>query len=339
MAIQEQVYIGGPMRGLPRFGFDAFDSLAVWLRKNRKWNVFSPAEHDRETWPAIETWEGFADGDATLCPQFDLSQALSWDLARVAESQHLVLLPGWEQSTGARHERHVAELTGSSIWLAHELSIKGSIDPMWQLRLDMSREGSLQPTPTPVIERPLLSERYPEHFPNKAPDPGKAARRIMQAEYDLGHAFTTKDSGVRKAFDSGMVRDTDEGKPRYDLIPILPLRRLAELYARGAVKYGPSNWMKANSDEELQRFKASAFRHLVQALDGDRDEDHWSGAVFNVFACEWLEDKLATAPPITAQQIREQDAAVSASIGRMLEDAVTDGPMIVRPSSHGDGLG
>lgn len=31
-------------------------------------------------------------------------------------------------------------------------------------------------------------------------------------------SFETKDSGKRAEFDSGMVRDTDEGKPRYELI-------------------------------------------------------------------------------------------------------------------------
>lgn len=280
MTKQEQCYIGGPMRNRPRFNFDQFDSLAMWLRHNRKWVVHNPADHDRGTWPDIETWEGFEAGDTDRCPKFDLSTALSWDLARVAESQHLVLLPGWEASTGARHERHVAELTGSSIWKAW----RSDIDPNhWHLDLDMTRGkdshpvyGSLQPSPVPLHEQyrtfddlnvTLTKDIYPE-------------------------SFITKDSGERAQFDSGMVRDTDTGKPRYDLIPLLPLKRLAELYARGAQKYAERNWEQANSQAELDRFKASAFRHLAQALNGERDEDHWSAAVFNVFAAEWLEAKL-----------------------------------------------
>lgn len=283
MTLNEQAYIGGPMRGRPNFNFDQFDSVAEWLHRNRKWRVFNPAAHDRETWPWIETWDGFADGDTERCPQLDLTKALAWDLARVAESQHLVLLPGWEDSTGARHERHVAELTGSSIWLADA----SQPDCMWTLSLDMNREGSLQPTPTPVQS---ASQTMKMTDPYQAHDTF-TGKPVTDLSFQ-GHAFTTKDSGVRKAFASGMVRDTDEGKPRYDLIPLLPLRRLAELLARGASKYGPRNWEQAASQEELDRFKASAFRHLVQALDGDRDEDHWSAVVFNVFAAEWLEAKL-----------------------------------------------
>lgn len=47
-------------------------------------------------------------------------------------------------------------------------------------------------------------------------------------------AYITKDSGVRESFDSGMVRDTQQGKPRYDLIDRPILKRWAELMARGA---------------------------------------------------------------------------------------------------------
>lgn len=270
MTKQEQCYVGGPMTGIARLNFDAFDSLAQWLRRNRKWNVFSPVEHDRESWPTIESWDGFAEGHPKH-DNYDLATCLSWDLARVAEAQHLVLLPGWEQSTGARHERHVAELTGSSIWLAAPAIVIGG----WHLQLDMSRkrrcegediealERALQPTPTPVA-----------------------------ALTGQGGAFVTKDSGERTQLSGGMVRDTNRGKPRYDLIPLLPLRRLAELYARGAEKYEARNWEKACDTDALDRFKESALRHLIQALENDRTEDHWSGAVFNIFGAEWLEAKL-----------------------------------------------
>ena len=104
--------------------------------------------------------------------------------------------------------------------------------------------------------------------------------------------FQTKDSGKRVDFPSGMRRDTTEGKPRYDLIPLEMLTRLAELYARGAEKYGDSNWQLANSEEELQRFKASAFRHFIQWQSGDIDEDHAIAAVWNIFAYETIKEKL-----------------------------------------------
>lgn len=104
--------------------------------------------------------------------------------------------------------------------------------------------------------------------------------------------FVTRDSGKRVTYESGMERDTDDGKPRYDLIPPMPMRRLAELYARGAVKYGDNNWQLADSTIELTRFKASAMRHAYQWLAGESDEDHAIAVVFNIFAYLTIEDKL-----------------------------------------------
>ena len=101
-------------------------------------------------------------------------------------------------------------------------------------------------------------------------------------------SFVTKDSGERVLYDSGFTRDTDTNKPRFDLIPLPMLKRLAELYARGASKYGDSNWKLADTDEELQRFKASAFRHFVAWMDDETDEDHMAAVVFNLFAFETL---------------------------------------------------
>jgi hypothetical protein len=110
--------------------------------------------------------------------------------------------------------------------------------------------------------------------------------------------YITKDSGKREEYASGMRRDTTEGKPRYDLIPVPLLTRLAGLYARGAEKYGDNNWKLANSDEELQRFKASGLRHLYQWLDGQEDEDHAIAAVWNIFAYETIKEKVSQEPSL-----------------------------------------
>ena len=90
--------------------------------------------------------------------------------------------------------------------------------------------------------------------------------------------YVTKDSGAREDFDSGARRDTQTGKPRYDLIPPGPLKRIAELYARGAEKYDANNWTKGIP---VSRFQASMMRHLEQYRNGETDEDHLAAVVFN----------------------------------------------------------
>lgn len=102
--------------------------------------------------------------------------------------------------------------------------------------------------------------------------------------------FITKDSGMRAEFPSGFVRDAELGKPMYHLIPLDQLKRLAELMGRGAAKYSARNWEKADptNPAEMDRFRASAFRHFVQWMQGETDEDHAMGCVFNIFAYEHL---------------------------------------------------
>jgi hypothetical protein len=99
--------------------------------------------------------------------------------------------------------------------------------------------------------------------------------------------YITKDSGKRVTFKSGFNRDIQDSKPRYDLIPPELLKRLAEVYARGAEKYGDYNWQLAESEEEYKRFTASAFRHFEQWRAGERDEDHAMQCVWNIIAYEW----------------------------------------------------
>jgi hypothetical protein len=104
--------------------------------------------------------------------------------------------------------------------------------------------------------------------------------------------FVTKDSGVREEYASGMRRDTQEGKARYDLIDETFLTRWGELMGRGADKYGEDNWRLAASPEEWRRFRASANRHIRQWSRGEVDEDHAAAVAFNLAAKEYVETRL-----------------------------------------------
>lgn len=107
-----------------------------------------------------------------------------------------------------------------------------------------------------------------------------------------------KDSGEREQYKSGMVRDTATDKPRFDLvIPVgipyedLMLTRWAELLRKGSIKYAERNWELADSDKELQRAKASAFRHFLQWFTDEEDEDHAAAVFFNINEVETIRVK------------------------------------------------
>lgn len=96
-----------------------------------------------------------------------------------------------------------------------------------------------------------------------------------------------KDSGERQSFDTGAVRDTQEGKGRFDLLPPIALRRVAKVFEKGAKKYDARNWEKGIP---ISRFMDSAFRHLSDYMEGKRDEDHLGQAAFNVLAAIHTEE-------------------------------------------------
>lgn len=106
--------------------------------------------------------------------------------------------------------------------------------------------------------------------------------------------FITKDSGERQQFSTGMKRDVQTDKPRYDLIGSgwMLIKRWAELMGRGAIKYGELNFEKAATEEELRRFKASALRHMIQWFHGEVDEDHAAAVCFNLAGAEMVKVKL-----------------------------------------------
>ena len=98
-----------------------------------------------------------------------------------------------------------------------------------------------------------------------------------------------KDSGKRQEFTTGSVRDTQDGKPRYDLIPEDALCRLAMHYTHGATKYGDNNWQKG---QPLSRYFSSLLRHVHSAHQGKVDEDHLAAVAWNAFAIIWTKGQI-----------------------------------------------
>jgi hypothetical protein len=98
-----------------------------------------------------------------------------------------------------------------------------------------------------------------------------------------------KDSGERRDFGTGSVRDVRTGKGRFDLIPPIFLRRLARHVENGAVKYGDKNW---ELGQPLSSYLDSGMRHTVNLLALDVDEDHAAAVAWNAMAfmctAEWI---------------------------------------------------
>jgi hypothetical protein len=112
--------------------------------------------------------------------------------------------------------------------------------------------------------------------------------------------MSLKDNGGRQKYESGMVREPESGKPRFDLM--IPkdtpyeesmLYRFAMQMSLGADKYDVRQWEAANTQAELDRYLSSAFRHFMQWYHGETDEDHAAALMFNITAAEAVRSKLS----------------------------------------------
>lgn len=87
------------------------------------------------------------------------------------------------------------------------------------------------------------------------------------------------DSGNRRQFASGAVRDIQEGKGRMDLLPWGAIIEVSKHCENGAKKYGEHNVDKGIPTHSLCD---SAARHLAKYLDGWTDEPHLLAATWNL---------------------------------------------------------
>jgi len=97
-----------------------------------------------------------------------------------------------------------------------------------------------------------------------------------------------KDSGKRREFETGAVRDIQEGKGRMDLLPWAAVMEVSKHCEAGALKYGEHN---VDKGIPTHSFVDSAFRHLAKYVDGQDDEPHLVAAAWNLLYAIQMEIK------------------------------------------------
>lgn len=102
----DTIYIAGPMRGYPRFNFDAFDAAEKELA-GKGYNALSPHR--------MELDHGFDPSKSLDANGFDLKEAVRRDVEAIIAADAVYMLKGWEQSAGATAEFHIAR------WLDKEI--------------------------------------------------------------------------------------------------------------------------------------------------------------------------------------------------------------------------
>jgi uncharacterized protein DUF4406 len=113
-----KIYLAGPMSNIPHFNFPAFNAATLRLRSAGH-EVFNPAECDINRHGGVDISADNPAGDAALAAAkhgFSLRAALAEDTAFICkEADAIAMLPGWENSKGARAEHALAFALGHTI--------------------------------------------------------------------------------------------------------------------------------------------------------------------------------------------------------------------------------
>lgn len=79
-------------------------------------------------------------------------------------------------------------------------------------------------------------------------------------------------------------RKYDDGKLRYDLVPVMALEEVVKVITLGAEKYDPENWKHV--PEGRRRYIAAAFRHIEAWRKGEITDEigthHIANAISNL---------------------------------------------------------
>ena len=237
-----KVYVSGPMRGYLDYNFPAFYDAERVLQENGH-EVFSPARRDADKygpWPdsftpaAIGRYLFDHEGES-----FDVREAMAADLDYIIRHADVVVhLPGTTRSSGSTAEMAAAHSVGVPVMPITEF-------------LDPSGVGDLVLPDSLVNVRPYDN---PNHHSLIAP---------------IG---VTPDGEVRSVSSTGAEKGMKLA--RYDLIPVTPLRLLAEHFGRGARKYEDRNWERGY---EWSKSFAALMRH-AWAFWGGEDIDEETGS-------------------------------------------------------------
>jgi Domain of unknown function (DUF4406) len=100
-----KIYIAGPMSAYGNYNFPLFDYVTEKLRA-RAHEIFNPAEHAREKLGPLEKIQKMGKAELEKAIREILfPDQIAW-ICREAEG--VLMLPAWQQSTGAKIERETA---------------------------------------------------------------------------------------------------------------------------------------------------------------------------------------------------------------------------------------
>jgi hypothetical protein len=273
------VYILGPMRHRPLYNFPAFDAVAFALQSAGH-TVINPAALDRVA--GFDPTALDAGHDWSQLPTgMNQDEVIDRDLKALRTCDAYVALDGWENSVGAKAEKHLLDWQGAQRLDPNTLKpwcfVKGPLGPLGPLGPHGGPGDPGVPGEVRIID------------PKTGGQKGQKLQRFA-----VGPHGGPGDPGV-----PGEVRIIDpktggqkgQKLQRFDLIPGEPLTELAEVYGRGAKKYSDDNWRKGYS---WKLSFGALNRHLWawwggEERDGETGNHHLACVAWHAFTLLWYQ--------------------------------------------------
>ena len=120
----KRAYTAGPMTGIEMYNWPLFRFVLDYLREECGIDVVSPIEIDEELGMVVAERDAFgAYESVTTTDIFDYETVLARDLEAVATCDSIILLPGWQYSTGAKRELAHALSLGLAVHIWEDLYV------------------------------------------------------------------------------------------------------------------------------------------------------------------------------------------------------------------------
>lgn len=272
LSYRYNVYLAGPMRGHPEFNYPAFNSLEAWIivhgmpvgsNSGRPAEVFNPASN--------------FNGDTTR----EFSEYMRADIPMLAKCQGIVLLPGWQDSEGARLEVEIGKALALDFFEAvgprRTFRVNGHDRPAgWKVApIDTPTHG-YTPSASPwVAAIDEVAARLDRPLPEGSP--ALADHDHSKCEAIVAESASLVDDGRTTTFSSGATRDTSVGKLDYEgFYSPLVMERFAQYMDKNRLQ---SNGTYRDSDNWQAGFARlsymkSLLRHVMDVWHAHRDTGH-----------------------------------------------------------------
>ncbi len=145
-------------------------------------------------------------------------------------------------------------------------------------KIDICKEmhcmGSIRADGKDVYFQQVKLEESPYIFenPSQFPPSWQINRYPAEIPTENPEAKTEKPAAENPEAETECLK-YDDGKPRWELLPLPDIEDIVKVYTFGAQKYGPDKWRKLNNG--FKRYKAALLRHLVSFEKGE-EFDHES---------------------------------------------------------------